>query len=288
MNNCGNFLELAASKCGVDVGFGKMILVYPQKTIVYTADLTAENINDSIIAGDIIGIIKGWHTVAGAPVAEINVERTGTAEMKLIRPEVVADTLTFESSISNNEIILDLVKSGTLNCILLDDQGSAFGDYAVEAGAISTMALNFSAKATSAFQGDNATEKTTAVTVRYLVKDLSVLLAGIETELIDGKSLLAGQFSAMGSMSSTAADFDLLITDKSTGKIPEFDLTAISVNIRGIDATVDHPTFTIATGILNVSLTSTAMPTVPTPVFVTISGDNFYMKEIKVELPFSA
>ena len=102
MGKAGNFLQYAASKLGVDVGFGKMILIYKDKIDVKKSELTATSINSDIASGEIIGIIKGWHTVAGASVAEINVERTGSAEMKLIRPAILADVLTFENNLVNN------------------------------------------------------------------------------------------------------------------------------------------------------------------------------------------
>jgi hypothetical protein len=45
MANCGNFLEYAGSKCGLDVGYGKMLLVYKDKTQKSAADLTATAIS---------------------------------------------------------------------------------------------------------------------------------------------------------------------------------------------------------------------------------------------------
>ena len=118
----GNFLEYAGSKLGVDVGFGKCILVFGEKTSLTLPDLPVIAINDAIEAGTIIGVIRGWHTVAGSPVGEISVERPGTSEMKLIREEIAADTLTFEANLQNRAVIADLVKAGSLNCLLIDDQ----------------------------------------------------------------------------------------------------------------------------------------------------------------------
>ncbi len=190
MANIGNFLEYAGVQTGLDIGFGKMFLVYAAKTEVNVANMTAAAINTAKEAGTIVGIIRGWHTIAGAPVGELSVERTGTAEMKLIRAEIPADTITFENSLKDNEVIGDLVKAGTLDCILIDDIGNAIGDYSPVAGKISTMKVNFSGKVTNAFQFDNINEKTVSVTARYLVKEVSVLVAEIETELIESKVLL--------------------------------------------------------------------------------------------------
>ena len=278
----GNFLEYAASKLGIDVGFGKMILIYPAKTDLTAANLTAASINTGIITGAIIGVIKGWHTIAGAPVAEINVERTATAEMHLIRPEIGADTLTFESNMVNAEVLADLVKAGSMNCVLIDDQGNAFGDYSATAGSISTMLLNFSNKATSAVQRDNVTEKTIALTVRYLVKDLSVMIARIETELIESKSLLVGQLSSVDGFGTTGRAFSLLLIEKSTGISPQTAITSMSANIRGTEAIFDTSSYDIATGILQIQLTGTGLQQItPETIFITLSADGFYMKETK-------
>ena len=45
MSNCSNFIDLAAATCGVDVGFGKVILLYAEKKTVPLAELTATTIN---------------------------------------------------------------------------------------------------------------------------------------------------------------------------------------------------------------------------------------------------
>jgi hypothetical protein len=284
MANCGNFLEYAGSKCGLDVGYGKMLLVYGTKVSKSAANLTAAAIQAEITAGTIIGIIKGWHTIAGASVAEINVERTGTAEMKLIRSEIAADTLTFENSIVNNEILNDAVKAGSLNCILIDDQGNAFGDYSEYAGQISSMLCNFSGKTTSSFQKDNVTEKTVAVTVRYLVEDVNVLQAGTETELIISKDLLTIQ--TVGVSVRTASDITIVLSlkDKATGKAMLGDVLLNDIELKSdVAAILDDVIYDEQTGECQIVLTGTAMPTTgDLTMFVTLSGSDYYTKETKV------
>lgn len=277
MSQCGNFLEYAGSKCGVDVGFGKMILLYKEKVGKKASDLTATAINDEIAAGRIIGIVKGWHTVAGAPVAEINVERTGTAEMKLIRPEILADTLTFENSVAVNEIIGDLVKMGTGYGILLDDQGNAFGDFSSVANQIMPMNLNFSGKVTSTMQATNNAEKTLAVTVRYLVKDLSFIAAGTETEWIESKTLLVGQV-----VSISANTIVLLLKDKSTNTYPIFDNSTMIISIDGSSAAIDDSTYTESSGLFTINFSTPLVA--GEHVHLSLSGDTVYMKEIIVTI----
>ena len=284
MNKCSGFLEYAETKFGIEVGFGKMFLVYKEKVSKSVSDLTAEAIQADIESGEIIGIIQGWHTIAGAPVAEINVERTGTAEMKLIRPEISADTLTFGGSIVSSEILGDLVKAGSLDCILIDDQGNCFGDYSQTAGEISSMVCNFSGKTSGSLQRDNVTEKTVAITVRYLVRDLNVLEAGTETELINSKTLLTGQLSSVTSISATEATFVMKITDKSTGRPYDGTISDASVKVIGLNAEIATSTYVPLTGMLTVELSGAALAITEPNVNVSISDADCYMKETVMRL----
>jgi len=271
----GNFLEYAHSKTGIDVGFGKMILVYQDKrSAIDASQLTVEAIQANIESGLIIGIIKGWHTVAGAPVAEISVERTGTAEMKLIRPEILADVLTFESGLASNEVLADLVKAGSLNCILIDDQGNCFGDYSATADCISTMLCNFSSKVVSGMQGTNTTEKTAAVTVRYLVKDLSICEAGTETEEIVSKTLLVGQLVSATLL--VAGHIVLTLKDKATNEYFTENVLAMGVTIKGTNAAVATVVFDESTNTYDITFED---PIAAGQYQITISGETFYMKE---------
>lgn len=284
MENCGNFLEYAAEKCGVDVGYGKLLLVYPAKTNVDVTTLDAATINSSIASGDIIGVIKGWHTVVGAPVAEVSVERVSTQEMKLIREEIAADTLTFERTLANREIIGDLVKAGSLNCLMLDDQGNVFGDKAQTTGEISTMLLNFSSKVTNAFQSDNNTDKTIAVTVRYLLKDLDFVAADVEVESIESKSLVKGYLDSVTTLTSTSAVFVMAIKNKSNGKIFDGAIASGDVTVSGANITTTTAAYVAATGLLTITLVGVGFIVPTQKLNVSISGDAVYMKEIVVSL----
>jgi hypothetical protein len=280
MANYGNFLQYAGEKTGIDVGFGKMFLVYADKGIVGASSLTVDMINDGISTGDIIGVIKGWHTIAGAPVAEVSIERPGTYEKKLIRPEILADTLTFESGMANNEVLGDIVKAGTLNCILLDDQGNAYGDYAQEDGMISTMLVNFSEKKTSGLQTDYAAEKTVSITARYLVNDLSVIYAGTETELITPKDLLSGQL--VSSTIGANGKIVLSLRYKATNDPFVGTVAAMNITIKGLPSGVALGTVTSDNaGHFTINFTgSLAAGT----LLISIAGAKFYMKETQFTL----
>lgn len=282
MENCGNFLEYAGSKCGLDVGYGKLILVYKEKSTKSVDDLSAENINAEIAAGTIIGVVKGWYTVAGASVAETSVERVGTGEMKLIRAEIAADTLTFEANMGNRETIDDLVRAGSLQCILIDDQGNAFGEVSETAGKIDTMLLNFSTKTTSSFQHDNATEKTVSVMVRYLVKDLGFVAAATETEMVESKTLVMVQFKSAATLTATSAVFDLVVSEKSTNKAFADAITATDVSVLGANVTGKTAAYVAETGVLTLTLTGTGFNIVKQNFIVSLSGANFYSKSSKI------
>lgn len=288
MSCVGNFLELATAKCGADVGFGKIILLYGEKTSVLKLALTATAINAAIEAGTIVGVIKNWHTVAGAPVGEMNVERPGSGEMKLIRPEILADVLTFEGNIGNRDVIDSLVKVGTVQGLVIDDMGNVFGERAGKSGYISTMPLNFSGKTSTSLQSDNASDKTVAVTVRYLVKDLAMLAAGVEVEDVASKVKVDGQIVSGAVSSATSATLVLKLVDKYTQAAFDGAFLAADINVK----TNDIPPATVSTatyenGVLTLALTGTVFNQSYEEFFVTIATDECYMRESKfiVETP---
>ena len=282
MSCVGNFLELATAKCGADVGFGKIILLYPEKKSVLKSALTATAINVAIEAGTIVGVIKNWHTVAGAPVGEMNVERPGSGEMKLIRPEILADVLTFEGNIGNRSVIADLVQAGTIHGILIDDLGNAFGEQGAIANSIETMALNFSGKTSSSAQRDNATDKTVSVTVRYLVKDLAMLAAGVEVEDVASKVKVDGQFVSIDDITSTTATLGIKLIDKYTQDWFDGGFITADIEVRTDTETATVAAVTYVYGVLTVACTGAAFaPTGITNFYVKISADVCYMKETK-------
>lgn len=281
MSNCSNFIDLAAATCGVDVRFGKMILLFKDKVSVSLSSLNANSINGLIEAGSIVGVLKNWHTVAGAPVAEINVERPGSAEMKLIRPEILADVLTFEGNIGNRDVIDALVKVGTVHGLVIDDMGNVFGERSLSTNSVETMLLNFSGKTSTSLQSDNASDKTVAVTVRYLVKDLAMLAAGVEVEDVASKVKVDGQFLYGIVSSATAASVNIKLIDKYTQA--EFDgaLLVADVEVRTDTETATVSTATYADGVLSLTLTGTGFNTSTENFYVKISADDCYMKETK-------
>ena len=284
MANCGTFLEYAGEKCGVDVGYGKLILIYPSKQDVAVSGLTSDAINTAIEAGEIIGVIKGWHTVVGAPVAEVSVERIATSEMKLIREEVAADTLTFERNLVNREVLADLVKAGTLQALLVDDLGNVFGDKAQADGEIGTMALNFSSKVTNAMQSDNNTDKTIAIAVRYLVKDLDFAATEIEPEMVVVKTLLKAYLADVDTLTSTSCIFDLQLKQKANNKLFDGTIEAANVTVTGANITTKTVAYVAATGILTITLAGVGFAVPDQKLNVAISADECYMKEAVISM----
>jgi hypothetical protein len=284
MATCGSFLETAKSKCGVDVGFGQLLLIYAAKRTLKSADLTSDAINAEIEAGTIIGVVKGWHTIAGAPVAEVSVERTGTSEMKNIRAEILADTITFESNMINRTVIGDLVKSGTLDGVLVDHIGNAFAETSEVADAIDTMKLNFSGKVSGALQSDNVTDKSVAVTVRYLVNDLGIVEAGIEVEEVATKTALYAGISSVVSISPTSMVVDFTVKEKGTNIPFAGAIIAANVTVSGSGVTGKTLVYTPSTGKLTLTISGTGFVSGDTAVSIAMSGATFYQKATKYSI----
>jgi len=278
MSNCASFLELASAKCGVDVGYGKLFLLYKDKKTVTSAMLTATAINAEIEAGTIIGVIKGWHTVAGAPVGELTVERPFTAEITQIRAEILAETLTFESNILNRDVLAGLAAMGTVNGVLVDDLGSVFGETSQAANAVDTMYLNFSAKTSSSLQRDNATDKSVAVTVRYLVKDLGIYEAGIEVEEVATKIQLSLGIKTVTTITPTSIVIDLLVKEKGSNNIYAGVLIAPDFIVEGAGVTSKTLTYVPTTGIATMTVTGTGFISGDTVLNISISDSLAYMK----------
>jgi len=278
MSNCASFLELASAKCGVDVGYGKLFLLYKDKKTVTSAMLTATAINAEIEAGTIIGVIKGWHTVAGAPVGELTVERPFTAEITQIRAEILAETLTFESNILNRDVMAGLAAMGTLNGVLVDDLGSVFGETSQTGNAVDTMYLNFSAKTSSSLQRDNTTDKSVAVTVRYLVKDMGIYEAGIEVEEVNTKIQLYAGISTVVSVAPTSMVIDFLVKEKGSNNIYAGALIAADFVVEGAGVTSKTVTYTPSTGIAVMTVTGTGFVSGDTVLNILVSNTLAYMK----------
>ena len=278
MSNCASFLELASAKCGVDVGYGKLFLLYKDKKTVTSAMLTATAINAEIEAGTIIGVIKGWHTVAGAPVGELTVERPFTAEITQIRAEILAETLTFESNILNRDVMAGLAARGTLNGVLVDDLGSVFGETSQTGNAVDTMYLNFSAKTSSSLQRDNTTDKSVAVTVRYLVKDMGIYEAGIEVEEVNTKIQLYAGISTVVSVAPTSMVIDFLVKEKGSNNIYAGALIAADFVVEGAGVTSKTVTYTPTTGIAVMTVTGTGFVSGDTVLNILVSNTLAYMK----------
>jgi len=168
--------------------------------------------------------------------------------------------------------------------LLFFNQGNAFGDSSITAGKIETMLINFNTKATTSLQTDHSIEKTIAVTARYLVKDLSVCIAGTETELVLSKSLLVGQLSSVTTMTATSYVFVLKLTEKLTGKPFADALTSLDLTVVGITVTVSSAVYAPLTGLLTVTLAGTGLSTSSAIVDISITDASVYMKSTRFTL----
>lgn len=287
MANCGNFLDYTGQRCGVDVGIGRAFLLFKEKTLLSSSVLTIDSINSLIADGTIIGAVKDWHTVAGAPVAEINAERPVTGEMKLIRDEILADTLTFEQSVCLNEMLRDIVRQGTFFAVLIDDMGNILSSKN-KLGEKYPMVVNFSGKTTSSLQSDNASDKSVAVTVRYLSKDVAITNIGVDISDIVFKTELLTSFKASATGTTNTISFD--VTEKCSGVIPEVEMASADIILSSgaldTEITLTSATYTEATGVLALAFTA-AGAVLNDVVSLRISGSTFYSKKISFSNPWS-
>ena len=169
--NCGNFLNSTDAKsCGVEVGYGKLYLIYAEKQTVNVSSLNATAINAAIAAGTIVGVLKDWDEVAGAPVAEVTAERSGSKKIRFISDEILADTITFDNSPCLNETLARLSRKGTAEVLLVDDNGNVYGEETYASATIGTMTVSFGSKTSTSLQSDNTNVNNLAITVRYLYK----------------------------------------------------------------------------------------------------------------------
>jgi hypothetical protein len=202
--------------------------------------------------------------------------------MKLVKAEILADTLTFDDNVTNNRILKSLVKGGTYPCILLDDQGFAFGARSLAPESISTMNLNFSGKTSNGLQNDLTNEKTVAVTVRYLVEEIGYMDADTEVEEIVAKIPLIGKISSITTHTSSSLVFVMDLFNEITGALlTAFVTTALDINpvVNGITVTASG---TFASNQLTLTLTKTVADfnTATDKIKLTLSTEAYYLTEI--------
>jgi uncharacterized protein YunC (DUF1805 family) len=186
--NCGNFLNSTdAQSCGVEVGYGKLYLIYAEKQTVPVSSLNATAINAAIAAGTIVGVLKDWDEVAGAPVAEATVERPGSKKIRFISDEILADTITFDNSPCLNETLARLSRKGKAEVLYFDDKGTAYGEETYSSTTIGTMTVAFGNKTSTSFQSDNTNVNNLTITVRYLYKKLRAAAVNLDYDLIVSK-----------------------------------------------------------------------------------------------------
>jgi hypothetical protein len=284
----GNFLDFASSTKGVDVGVGKMILVFGSQYQLSVTQLTTTGIQELITNGTIIGVIKDWHTITGAPVAEVSVERPLTSSMKLIRQEVAADTLTFEANLLNRDVLADLVGAGDLDCFLLDDIGNIWGEKYIIGSVLKSMKINFSGKVSNMLQSDNATDKTISVTARYLLKDFDFLATSIEPELIEPKEKLMIELDALAYDQNDGCTVDFFLKKRRDGLRLSGAANALTAAnfaaiMNGHVGTISTVTYTAATGSYSVNIKSPIKYDGYGSVKLRVTNDDkYYMEEVQL------
>jgi hypothetical protein len=246
--------------------------------------LTATAINAEIASGTCMGYLSGWNSIAGANVAEKNIERVATAKMELVKEEVAADTYTFPDKMYINKILGKKATGNTFNCLVIGNMGGVYGEKTLKAASIGTMEINFSGKTSNGGFQDLTNEKTVAITARYIVKELGYVAAAIETEDIVPKIPLDFTISTVSTHTATSIVAVLNLIDARTKAIlTEFDADPITI-VAIVNGVVVSAAATFGTNQLTVTLTGTGFTTTADVVSLELSTATHYTDEVKFNI----
>ena len=279
--NCGNFLNSTDAKsCGVEVGYGKLFLIYAEKQTVNVSSLKATAINAAIAAGTIVGVLKDWDEVAGAPVAEATAERPGSKKIRWISDEILADTITFDNSPCLNETLARLSRKGTAEVLFVDDNGNVYGEETYASATIGTMTVSFGSKTSTSLQSDNANVNNLAITVRYLYKKLRAVAVGFDYDLIVSKNevVLRDLTTATGGVCTVKA-FDNCSGSLAT-EIAAADLY-VDVLVNGVPQVLTAVTAT--NGVIGFTLSATPAPS--SVVTIKVVSDDAFSQYVTFIIP---
>jgi hypothetical protein len=276
----GSFLQVAAATLNITPEYPVGIAIYSTKKDVALTSLTATAINAEIAADTCIGYLSGWNSIAGANVAEKNIERVATAKMKLVKEEVAADTYTFPDEMYINKILGKKATCNTFNCLVIGNKGGVYGEKTLKAASIGTMEINFSGKTSNGGFQDLTNEKTVAITARYIVKELGYVAAAIETEDIVPKIPLDFTISTVSTHTATSIVAVLNLIDARTNKtLTAFDADPITINAV-VNGVVVSAAATFGTNQLTVTLTGTGFTTTADVVSLELSTATHYTDEV--------
>lgn len=279
-----SFLQVAAAALNIVPEYPVGIVFYSTKKDVALTSLTATAINAEIAAGTCIGYLSGWNSIAGANVAEKNIERVATAKMELVKKEVAADTYTFPDEMYVNNILGDKATGNTFNCLVIGNMGGVYGEKTLKAASIGTMEINFSGKTSNGGFSDLTNEKIVAITARYILKGWGYIGAAIETEDIVPKIPLEFTISTVSTHSSTSIVAVLnLINSKTKAILTTFDADPITI-VAIVNGTVVSAAATFGTNQLTVTLTGTGFNTTADVVSLEISTATHYADEVKFNI----
>ena len=280
--NCGNFLNSTDAKsCGVEVGYGKLFLIYAEKQTVPVSSLNATAINAAIAAGTIVGVLKDWDEVAGAPVAEVTAERSGSKKIRFISDEILADTITFDNSPCLNETLSRLSRKGTAEVLFVDDNGNVYGEETYASATIGTMTVSFGSKTSTSLQSDNTNVNNLAITVRYLYKKLRAAAVGFDYDLVVSKyEVVLRDLTTAAAGVCTVKVFDncsgSLVTEN------DFDGLDVEVLVNGIPQTLKSVTAT--NGVIGFTLS--AKPAASSVVTIKIVCDYAFSQYTTFIIPY--
>lgn len=280
----GSFLQVASNALNIVPEYPVGIVMYSTKKDVPLTSLTATAINAEIAAGTCVGYFHGWNSIAGANVAEKNIERVATAKMELVKEEVAADTYTFPDEMYINKILGKKATGNTFNCLVIGNMGGVYGEKTLKAASIGTMEINFSGKTSNGGFQDLTNEKTVSITARYIVHEFGYVAAAIETEDIVTKIPLDVTISTISTHTATSIVAVLnLINARTKAILTAFDADSITINAI-VNGVVVSAAAAFATNQLTLTLTGTGFTTTSDVVRFEISTATHYCDEIKFNI----
>ena len=280
--NC--FLQVASSAINIIPEYPVGIAIYDTKKDVDLTSLTAAAINAEIAAGTCIGYLYGWNSIAGANVAEKNIERVATGKVELIKEEIPADVYTFADEVYVNKILGKKASGNTFYCLIIGNRGGVYGEKTLKANSVCTMEINFSSKASNGGFQNLTDEKTVAITARYIFSELGYIAAAVETEDIVPKIPMDFTISTISTHTATSIVAVLNLIDARTKEaITTFDADTIDIEAI-VNGVVVSSSASFGTNQLTVTLTGTGFTTTSDVVSLEMSTATHYLDREKFNI----
>ena len=207
--------------------------------------------------------------------------RSGSKKIRFISDEILADTITFDNSPCLNETLARLSRKGTVEVLLVDDNGNVYGEETYASSTIGTMTVSFGSKTSTSLQSDNTNVNNLTITVRYLYKKLRGAAVGFDYDLIVSKyEVVLRDLTTAAAGVCTVKAFDNCSGSLATEIDDVADLD-VEVLVNGVPET---PTaVTVVDGVISFTLSAT--PAASSVVTVKVVSDDAFSQYITFIIP---